>query len=108
MRPTAQLPLRVLSRAVSTPISSRTIHATAFRAANVAPVLGTGPPPEPPTPTARNTNERIERRHKQADLLKQAKVIRNAKDGKSTTLRKRFWKDVTVQEVDGMVHHLAA
>jgi hypothetical protein len=100
MRPT-QLPLRTLSRAVSTPLSTRTIHITASKAANVAPVLGTGPPPEPPTPEVRNIHERVERRRKQAELLKQAKVIRNAKDGKTTTLRKRFWKEVTVQEVDG-------
>ncbi|OAQ68641.1 ATP12 ATPase family protein [Pochonia chlamydosporia 170] len=101
MRPTTQLPLRTLSRAISTTINSRMMHATASKAANVAPILGTGPPPEPPTPAVRNMNERIERRRKQAELLKQAKVIRNAKDGKSTTLRKRFWKEVSVQEVDG-------
>ncbi|KHN98712.1 ATP12 ATPase family protein [Metarhizium album ARSEF 1941] len=96
MRPAAPWPLRAISR---------TLHSTASRAANVAPILGTGPPPPPPpptpTPAVRNMNERIERRRKQAELLKQAKVIRTAKDGRSTTLRKRFWKDVSVQEVDG-------
>lgn len=77
------------------------MHATASQAAHVAPILGTGPPPEPPTPAVRNTTERIERRRKQAHLLRQAKIIRNAKDGKSTTLRKRFWNSVSVEEVDG-------
>lgn len=82
---------------------SRWIHSTGTAAANVAAVLGAGPPPEPPTPSpaVRNMHERIERRRKQADLLQQAKVIRNAKDGKTRALRKRFWKNVSVQEVDG-------
>ncbi|KID89386.1 ATP12 ATPase family protein [Metarhizium guizhouense ARSEF 977] len=101
MRPTTQLPLRAVSRTISTPIHTRPLHATTYKAASVASVLGTGPPPEPPTPAVRNMNERIERRRKQAELLKQAKVIRNAKDGKTTALRKRLWKEVSVQEVDG-------
>ncbi|KZZ93319.1 ATP12 ATPase family protein [Moelleriella libera RCEF 2490] len=83
---------------------SRWIHSTGTAAANVAAVLGAGPPPEPPTPSpaVRNMHERIERRRKQADLLQQAKVIRNAKDGKMRALRKRFWKNVSVQEVDAL------
>ncbi|GAB0135059.1 hypothetical protein EsDP_00003411 [Epichloe bromicola] len=105
MRPAAQPPplLRVLSRAIAapSPSPSRALHATACKAANVAPALGTGPPPEPPIATVRNAKERIERRRRQAEMLKQAKVIRNAKDGKTTTVRKRFWKEVTVKEVDG-------
>ena len=104
MRPPAQISLRALARSAnanSVNPHARFIHSTARKAADVAPILGTGPPPEPPTPAARNINERIERRRRQAELLKQAKVIRNAKDGKSTTVRKRFWKEVTVKEVDG-------
>ncbi|KAG5927355.1 hypothetical protein E4U42_002332 [Claviceps africana] len=101
MRPTTKLPQRMLSRTMPTPSPCRSMHTTACKAANVASALGTGPPPEPPTPTVRNMNERIERRRKQAELLKQAKVIRNAQDGKTTTLRKRFWKEVSVSEVDG-------
>ncbi|KAG6003786.1 hypothetical protein E4U21_001690 [Claviceps maximensis] len=104
MRPAAKFPLRVLShRTITAPSQCRStmMHTTACKAANVAPTLGTGPPPEPPTPTVRNMNERIERRRKQAEMLKQAKVLRNTRDGKTTTLRKRFWKEVTVSEVDG-------
>lgn len=99
MRPNARLPLRLLSRTVAS--QCRTMHITACKAATVAPTLGAGPPPEPPTPTVRNMTERIERRRRQADMMKQVKVIRNAQDGKTTTLRKRFWKEVTVSEVDG-------
>ncbi|KAK2599992.1 ATP synthase mitochondrial F1 complex assembly factor 2 [Conoideocrella luteorostrata] len=109
MRPATRISLRTFSRAILPPTRSRSIHATASQAANVASVLGTGPPPEPPTPAARNINERIERRRKQADLLKQAKEIRSSKDGKSTTVRRRFWKDVSVKEVDGSLQiHLDA
>lgn len=112
MRPAAQFPplLRVLSRAIATPSPSPSpspsvaLHATARKAAHVAPALGTGPPPEPPIATVRNVKERIERRQRQAEMLKQAKVVRNAKDGKTTTLRKRFWKEVTVKEVDGKAY----
>ncbi|KAG6121600.1 hypothetical protein E4U13_004336 [Claviceps humidiphila] len=102
MRPNARLPLRLLSRTAALSQSQcRTMHITACKAATVAPTLGAGPPPEPPTPTVRNMTERIERRRRQADMMKQVKVIRNAQDGKTTTLRKRFWKEVTVSEVDG-------
>ncbi|KAG6039001.1 hypothetical protein E4U41_003356 [Claviceps citrina] len=104
MGSTAQIPLRLLSRTsrtIAAPSQSRALHITACKAANVAAALGAGPPPEPPTPTVRNVHERIERRRKQAEMLKEAKEIRNARDGKTTTLRKRFWKEVTVLEVDG-------
>ncbi|KAJ6444063.1 ATP12 ATPase family protein [Purpureocillium lavendulum] len=101
MRPPVQLPLRLLPRTIKGPSAVRSFHSSIPAAANVAPILGTGPPPEPPTPEARNINERVARRKKQAEMLKAAKVIRNSKDGKQTTLRKRFWKEASVQEVDG-------
>lgn len=69
------------------------------------PVYGTGPPPEPPQPSAEYAaDERIARRKRQAEMLRLAGDIRKqgAGSGKSTGLKKRFWKDVTVREVDGM------
>ncbi|KYK59860.1 ATP12 ATPase family protein [Drechmeria coniospora] len=102
MKPPTRIDLRLLPRALHGTVQpTRAIHSTIARAAQVAPVLGTGPPPEPPTEAVRSLNERIERRKRQAEMLKTAKVIRNAKDGKATTLRKRFWKDTSVQQVDG-------
>jgi hypothetical protein len=42
------------------------------------------------------------RRRRQAEMLKNAKELRTASGGKAGgALKKRFWKDVTVQEVDG-------
>lgn len=100
MNPAARLPLRRLPRAAA---RARPLHGSAARPANVAPVVGTGPPPEPPTPAARNVYERLERRKRQAEMLQAAQVIRSASDGKATTLRRRFWKDVAVGEVQGKV-----
>ncbi|PNY26053.1 Protein atp12, mitochondrial [Tolypocladium capitatum] len=100
MKPPARLTFRLLPQVFNCPPNARSIHSTVAKAASVAPVVGTGPPPAPPAPTER-VNERVERRKRQAELLKTAKVIRNARDGKSTTLKRRFWKDVSIQEVDG-------
>ncbi|KAK3330475.1 hypothetical protein B0H66DRAFT_579717 [Apodospora peruviana] len=44
------------------------------------------------------------RRRKQAEMLKQARDIRSASSsssGKTTSFKRRFWKDVGVKEVDG-------
>lgn len=80
----------------------RPLHQSIARTANVAPIVGTGPPPEPPTPAARNASERLERRRKHAELLKTAKEIRSAQEGKANPgAARRFWKEVSVREVDG-------
>ncbi|KAK0655895.1 hypothetical protein B0T16DRAFT_398006 [Cercophora newfieldiana] len=120
---TAVLPLRQASAtAAKSGLASRAvraIHHQPAQPAKVVPVYGTGPPPEPPTPSLEYTDAtaRIARRRRQAELLKQAKEVRAAatarnaqsKSGiapsstqqKSTGLKKRFWKEVSVQEVDG-------
>ncbi|OTA93202.1 hypothetical protein M434DRAFT_21593 [Hypoxylon sp. CO27-5] len=92
------------------------IHTTPSAPATVSPIHGTGPPPEPPTPAADSTSSRIEHRRKQAELLEKAQEIRQQSDPSSSSsstpkvtgkkardnaLRKRFWKDVHVREVDG-------
>ncbi|KAK1252487.1 hypothetical protein MKX08_003674 [Trichoderma sp. CBMAI-0020] len=84
------------------PQQIRPLHQSIARTANVAPIVGTGPPPEPPTPAARNASERLERRRKHAELLKTAKEIRSAQEGKASPgAARRFWKEVGVREVDG-------
>jgi hypothetical protein len=89
---------------------ARAIHSGSAQAAKVAPVYGTGPPPDAPLPSAEYTSDRLARRRRQAELLKQAKDIRAAvaagtgaksKTGGSGPLRRRFWKEVHVKEVDG-------
>lgn len=103
MKTAAQLALRLRPRIAScAPSPARLIHASAARTANVAPVVGTGPPPEPPVPAAGTLHERVARRRKQAEMLKSAKDIRAARDGKDGGgFKRRFWKDVSVAVVDG-------
>jgi ATP synthase F1 complex assembly factor 2 len=83
----------------------------------VVPVYGTGPPPEPPQPSAEfaaeERDERLARRKRQAEMLRQAgdiKALREQQrkeqqDSTGTTrpavLKRRFWKDVDVKEVNG-------
>ncbi|KAI5464270.1 hypothetical protein BGZ63DRAFT_377326 [Mariannaea sp. PMI_226] len=102
MKTLTRLPARLAPRLISTPVTVRSIHSTIAKPANVAPIVGTGPPPEAPTPAAENLHQRIARRRRQAEMLKHALELRNAKTGKVTGgLKKRFWKEVSVQEVDG-------
>ncbi|RYP80576.1 hypothetical protein DL770_006178 [Monosporascus sp. CRB-9-2] len=106
----------------------RSIHGTPPAPATVSPIHGQGPPPDPPQPTADSEQARLERRRKQAELLQRAQDIRTAaaaekqspsnppppqlsssrpsnsgdkRNTKTPLLRKRFWKDVHVREVDG-------
>ncbi|KAF4973183.1 hypothetical protein FZEAL_9400 [Fusarium zealandicum] len=102
MKPTTRLPLRLAPRLVNAPVFLRPIHSTVAKPANVAPIVGTGPPPEPPIPATVNAHQRVARRKRQAEMLKNARELRNANVTKGGGgLKKRFWKDVTVQEVDG-------
>lgn len=113
MKPQARLASKALPRlfvasrprcAASQPIAARALHYSAADPANVAPFCATGPPPEPPQPAAEHPYAKVERRRKQAELLKSAKELRDASSGKSSgksPLRKRFWQDVHIKEVDG-------
>ncbi|ROT34663.1 ATP12 protein [Sodiomyces alkalinus F11] len=95
------------------PTNIRLISSTAvFKHADVAPIVGTGPPPEPPRPSAefakhagpRNADDvaaRIARRRKQAEVLKAAKEVKTSAGVKNGGAKRRFWKHVSVQEVDG-------
>ncbi|KAI8308879.1 Protein atp12 [Colletotrichum sp. SAR11_59] len=125
MKPTTRLPLRLLAvgSSSSSPLAGRqglrAISTTPLKPAEVAPVVGTGPPPAPPTAEDDRTAElraRVERRRRQAEMLKQATNIRAAADAKAggaaaraAGLKRRFWNDVSVHEVDGALQiHLDA
>jgi ATP synthase F1 complex assembly factor 2 len=98
--------------------AARSIHSNPAQPAKVAPVYGTGPPPEPPLPSAEFANEirdeRLARRRRQAEMLKQAGDIKAMRDEqredqrqenkttKPTMVKRRFWKNVDVKEVNGM------
>ncbi|KAL2161357.1 hypothetical protein VTH06DRAFT_8579 [Thermothelomyces fergusii] len=94
--------------------AARAIHTHPAQPAKVVPVYGTGPPPEPPQPSAEpEAEEQAERRERLARRKRQAELLRHATDGdgvgggrtadgaKTRTLRRRFWKHVYVREVDG-------
>ncbi|KAJ0301380.1 hypothetical protein COL5a_009244 [Colletotrichum fioriniae] len=128
MKPSTRIPLRLFT-ATSSPLASSarrstcaaaaaaaafnaraSISTTPLKPAEVAPVVGTGPPPEPPIADiaaedrAAAARIRVERRKKQAEMLKHAKRIRTSAEAKASApgaLKRRFWNDVSVQEVDG-------
>ncbi|KAH6630345.1 hypothetical protein B0J18DRAFT_420917 [Chaetomium sp. MPI-SDFR-AT-0129] len=106
---------------------TRAFHTTPITTAKVVPVYGTGPPPRAPEPSAEfvaeeraEREERLARRRRQAELLRHAGGIQGLRRDahahahaqtqgqtkeqhgkKSSGLKRRFWKDVSVKEVDG-------
>ncbi|WEW59888.1 ATP synthase mitochondrial F1 complex assembly factor 2 [Emydomyces testavorans] len=80
-------------------LRNRYIHSSASKSAVAHPINVRGPPPKAPVPSP-EYSERIERRKKQSELLKQGEDASLARGGvKASPLRKRFWKDVHVKEV---------
>ncbi|CAG8950264.1 hypothetical protein HYFRA_00008502, partial [Hymenoscyphus fraxineus] len=76
------------------------LHTTSPQSATVAPITATGPPPNPPVPSADHVDARVARRRKQADLLKRGQDMRAVAGGKGggSAKTKRFWKHVHVKE----------
>lgn len=119
MKTSTQIPLRLftasspLTTTASRPrfaAAARAISTTPLKPAEVAPVVGTGPPPKAPVPDVASEERaavaraRLERRQRQAEMLKHAKSIRTSAEAKASkpgALKRRFWNDVSVQEVDG-------
>ncbi|KAK4137081.1 ATP12-domain-containing protein [Trichocladium antarcticum] len=111
LRPAAAATARNLSRGAARPL--RALHTNPAQPAKVVPVYGTGPPPEPPLPpvdeyAAEERAARLARRKKHAEVLRLAEDIKDAAkqhhestDKKNSGLKRRFWKDVIVREVDG-------
>ncbi|KAH9872180.1 hypothetical protein IAQ61_005015 [Plenodomus lingam] len=81
------------------------LHTTAMRRATPLPHPAVpGHPPATPTPEPSEAMARVARKRKQADMMKQAREMRNVSSASSkpkTMLAKRFWKDVHVKEADG-------
>ena len=79
LRPIASA-ARGTTRVVAATTTTRSIHANPAQSAKVVPVYGTGPPPEPPQPSeefaAEVRNERLARRKRQAEMLRQAGDIK--------------------------------
>ena len=87
-------------------VCSRCFSISALRSATAWPITATGPPPPPPSASPSQYGERVERRRRQADLLKQASSARSSAQS-TRSLKKRFWKDVTIQSSeDGYIVYL--
>ena len=78
--------------------SYRAIHTSRWLRAAILPLTATGPPPAAPVPAASQHGERIERRRRQAAILWEAQGSRDTSRNAKISLKKRFWKDVTVDE----------
>lgn len=79
--------------------ASRLLSTTTSQHATALPITATGPPPSAPVPTSSQYGDRVEERRRKAEMLKQGKELRAAEPGKSSPLKKRFWKEVHVREV---------
>lgn len=78
------------------------LHTSIPRLATPLPITATGPPPAAPQPAASQYGERVDRRRRQAELLKRGHDMRASQTKPGTAIKKRFWKDVSVQTDDGM------
>jgi ATP synthase F1 complex assembly factor 2 len=84
-------------------LNQRCLHTTITKAATVAPITASGPPPSAPIASAEHADSRVARRRKQAELLKRGQDLRSiaAGTGGGTAKLKRFWNDVHVKHADG-------
>ena len=78
------------------------LHTTVPRVATPLPITATGPPPPAPQPAASQYGERVDRRRRQAELLKRGQDMRATQTKPGTAIKKRFWKNVSVERDDGM------
>ncbi|MCJ1353345.1 MAG: ATP synthase complex assembly protein atp12 [Icmadophila ericetorum] len=87
----------------------RCLHISAPKAAKILPITAAGPPPLPPRPAASHYGEKVERRRRQAELLKRGQEMK-AELKPGNAIKKRFWKDVSVKTEEDGTHtvHLDA
>ena len=60
-----------------------------------------GPPPTAPLPAASQYGERVDRRRRQAELIKRGQDLRTSQMKPGSAMKKRFWKDVAVRTNSG-------
>ena len=82
------------------------IHTTSFKPANPLPILAAGPPPAAPLPSASQYGERMDRKRRQAELLKRGQDLCTSQQPSKpgSALKRRFWKDVSVQTAPGKLY----
>ncbi|RMZ78292.1 hypothetical protein DV737_g3948, partial [Chaetothyriales sp. CBS 132003] len=77
---------------------SRCLSSSVSRPATTLPATGTGPPPAPPKPHVSSYGARVDEKRRKVELLKQGQELRASQTGKSNPLKRRFWKEVHVEE----------
>ena len=92
-----------LSSYLSAALLSKYLHTSPRIAANPLPVTTAGPPPSAPIPAASQYGERVDRRRRQAEMLQRGQEFRTGKGKPGNAMKKRFWKDVTVQTNPGRI-----
>ena len=79
----------------------RCLHNSPSRTATPLPhPIAAGPPPQPPTAPATETEERVARKRQQAALLARQAQIKVDPAKPASALRKRFWKETSVKHRD--------
>lgn len=83
--------------------SVRCLHQTGLEQATALPVTTPGPPPPPPASSGPQYRERIARQRQRNEILRRGHALPTKSTTAQVPLRRRFWKDVTVQEAPGAV-----
>ncbi|KAL8789981.1 MAG: hypothetical protein Q9213_000867 [Squamulea squamosa] len=78
-------------------LERRYLHTSPSVLATALPLTQPGPPPTAPLPAASQYGERVDRRRRQAELIKKGQDMRMQQIKPSSAMKKRFWKDVAVQ-----------
>ena len=88
-------------RCLKIPRPHQCLHTSTLKSANPLPITAAGPPPSAPLPAASQYGQRVDRRRRQAELLKRGQDLRASQMRPGSAMKKRFWKDVTVQTSPG-------
>ena len=109
MKTTTTLPICQIIRAPSrcnplleTTTLIRCLHTAHRLRATALPDTAAGPPPSPPVPAASQYGERVDRRRRQAELLKRGQEMRASQAKPGNAMKKRFWKEVSVKTAPGI------
>ena len=97
VKATSSLSARPSTRHLTT---IRRLHTTPSKGATPIPTTIPGPPPEAPQAAASHPPDRVARKRRQAEALRQSQQNRNVSKSGSV-LSKRFWKNASVQEQEG-------
>ena len=84
--------------------SCRCLHVSPPSLATPLPITAAGPPPAAPQPAASEPSSRVDRRRRQAELLRRGQELRLNAGGAGSkplkpgqALQRRFWREVSVQ-----------